>query len=199
MTHRGRLWGGGMVLLLALSAAAGEGVVEDEKLASGRDLFEQFVFAEHAEAHDQLEALGAIASRVGSDADARGLLPLYRLALRSPRITDEDVGQAVAEGFALCLVRTGRPFAAVRDALRREAKDRPDTAVGAGLLAVAERLDRLCKSPGVAGREAPKKHLSGMGWKNLITLCWETGQLVCFSWFAVPVSRTSDFSTPGFV
>ena len=79
MTHRGRLWGGGMVLLLALSAAAGEGVVEDEKLASGRDLFEQFVLAEHAEAHDQLEALGAIASRGGSDADARGLLPLYRL------------------------------------------------------------------------------------------------------------------------
>jgi len=160
MTHRGRLWGARVVLLLALPAAAGEAVVEDEKLASARDLFEQFVFAEHAEAHDQLEALGAIAERVESAPEARGLLPLYRLALRSPRITDEDVALAVADGFALCLVRAGRPFAAVRDALRREAKERAGTVVSAGLLAVAERFNRLCESPRVAGREAAARRLS---------------------------------------
>jgi len=109
MTHRGRLWGAGVVLLLALSAAAGEAVVEDEKLASARDLFEQFVFAEHAEPHEQLEALEAVAARVDCAADAQGLLPLYRLALRSPRIADEAVALAVADGFALCLVRSGEP------------------------------------------------------------------------------------------
>ena len=155
MAYRDRLWLASAMVVLGVSVTAGEAVEEDEKLASARDLLEQYVFAEHAEPHDQLEALGAIASRVGSAADARGLLPLYRLALRSSRIADEDVALAVAEGFALCLVRTRRPFAAVRDALRREHEGRADTPVGAGLAAVADRFDRLCEGRGVARRPAP--------------------------------------------
>lgn len=143
----------------SLWAAGGEAVVEDEKLAAARDLFERCVLAEQAEPQEQLEALEAVAARVDCAADAQGLLPLYRLALRSPRIADEAVALAVAEGLALCLVRTGCPFAEVRDALAREAEARGDAPVASALAQVGERFARRCEASGTVRRPPTKSQL----------------------------------------
>ena len=148
------------LLLAVLMAAHVSAAPADDRVVAARDLFEQFVLAEHGEPHDQLEALAHVAQLIDTAGRARAVQPLYREALRSPRGTDASVAAALAEGYAACLRKQRQPLADVAQALRALSREAREGACREAVLVTTARLDRVLAGRAVAGRERGARRLA---------------------------------------
>jgi tetratricopeptide (TPR) repeat protein len=146
-------WGARAVsITLVLCVAYTRADAADASVSAARDLFAQFVFPEHAQSHDRLEALAHVARLIDRAEHARAVLPLYRRALASSRVTGDEVGRALAEGYAACLRKQRHPLVQVVRSLRRESAKAGTPAARDGLVAVAERLHGIVTERSDAGR-----------------------------------------------
>jgi len=159
----GLIWRGALgavaMLVLALGVARAEAELWDCECVEY--LFESFVFPEGAQPNEQLEALSGSARLVRTPAAAARVLPLYQKALRSLSVKDEEVGAAISDGLAFCLLKQGRSLSEVCDALRAERDGARGPAARAGLKAVGERFARRCAGLTAAGhsRSTPIEEL----------------------------------------